>query len=426
VIYNVFTEIYSPAGNFDGVTSDLSRIQQLGINTLFIMPVTPVGQPIGSHPAFGSPYCVHDFYGINPNYGTGADFKRLVDTAHGLGMKVVLDEVLNHSAWDNALIQTHPEYYVHTDGNAQNPNSIAVAFTFNDVAQFDYKTPGNGLSAYITTMLTYWLNTYGVDGFRFDTANDPDGPGRMITQTFWTGLRTALEQVNPNVIMFGEEENVDLALAPFELDYGWNLQTALRQATNSGNSTAGLQSTWAAQNSAYPQGMLHASLLQDWDFDEDLTMYGGALQTMDAAVFNATINGVPMIFNGEEVANGSSGPNTHQKIVWNGTQAAAFSAFYTSLLQLRNQNPALQQGTMTWLANTVPAQVASYTRTSGSATFLVLINFGGSSATFTVQSLPAGTWQDVTPTGAPGGRTHTTPTQAVTLQAHDFAVWSRQ
>ncbi len=424
VIYNVFPEIFSPAGNFDGVTVQLPRLQQLGVNTLFIMPVTVMGKPTGNHPAFGSPYCVHDFYAINPNYGTSADFKRLVDTAHRLGFKVLLDEVLNHSAWDNALITAHPEYYVHTDNDVLNSNSIAVAFSFNDVAQFDYKTPGNGLAAYMTTMLTYWLNTYGVDGFRFDTADDPDGSQRMITQAFWTGLRASLQQVDPNVIMFGEEENVDLALAPFALDYGWNLQSALRQTTTSGNSVAALQSAWAAQSSAYPQEMLHASLLQDWDLDEDLSLYGGALQTMDAAVFNSTLDGVPMIFNGEEVANASSGINTHQKIAWNGPQAPAFSAFYTALFHLRNQNPALQQGALTWLTNSAPAQVASYTRALGNSTFLVLINFGATSASFTVQQVPAGAWQDVTPTGAPGGQTHPPPTRAMTLQAYDFAVFS--
>lgn len=423
-IYCVYPEIFSSGGNLASVTAQLGRIHNLGFNVIYLMPVTPVGQPTGSHPAFNSPYAVHDYFAINANYGAPADLTNLVTTAHNLGMKVILDEVLNHTSWDNALITQHPEYYVHSDGNPANVNSIQQAFSFADVAQLNYSTTQYGLQTYITNMLSYWITTYNIDGFRFDTADNPSGPNRMIPASFWQGLRPALEAVKPNILMLGEEENTQLATTPFELDYGWNLQSALRQAATAGNAASGLQSVWQNQTTGWPSGMLHMSLLQDWDLPEDLNEYGGNLNTFDAAVFNFTINGVPLLFNGEEVGNDNSGNNTHNVINWNSANATNFTTFYTTLLGLRNANPALQQGSMTWVTNSSPAQVATYVRSDGNTDFLVEINFSGGSVSGTVTPPDGNAWTDVTTAGSPGGQSHTAPPNFA-LQAHDFAIFRR-
>jgi glycosidase/fibronectin type 3 domain-containing protein len=423
-IYCVYPEIFSSSGNLAAVTAKLSSLHSLGVNVIYLMPVTPVGQPTGSHPAFGSPYAVHDYYAINPSYGMGSDLTTLVNTAHGLGMKVILDEVLNHTSWDNALITQHPEYYVHSDGNPYNVNSIEQAFSFPDVAQLNYSTTQYGLQTYIANMLEYWLTTYNVDGFRFDTADDPAGPNRMIPASFWQALRPELESVKPDILMLGEEEDTALTTAPFELDYGWNLQSALQQAANSGNAAAGLQSAWQNQLTGWPTGTMHMSLLQDWDLPEDINEYGGAANTLDAAVFNFTINGVPLLFNGEEVGNDNSGNNTHNVIDWNSSNAAAFTAFYTQLIGLRDANAALQQGTMTWVTNSASSQVATYDRSGGGSEFLVEINFSGSPVSGTVSPPAGNAWTDVSVSGSPGGRSHIAPPN-FSLQAHDFAIFQR-
>jgi glycosidase len=425
-IYSVFPEIYSAAGNLAAVTADLPRIHGLGFDVLYLLPVTPLGQPTGSHPAFGSPYCVHDYFAINPAFGDASDLLALVRSAHALGMHVVLDEVLNHTAWDSALLTQHPEYYLHSDGNPTNVGSIEEAFTYADVAQLDYKTPGNGLAQYIAGMLTYWIQTFDVDGFRFDTADNPYGAGRMIPASFWQGLRPQLESVKPGLFMLGEEEDPDLAEAPFDLDYGWTLQGlygagGLRQVAT-GSSATLLEAAWNAQKTGYPAAMRHMTLLQDWDLDLDLKLYGGAPGTMAAATFAFTIDGLPMLLAGEEVGNDASGVNTHTVIDWTGPNAASFAPFYESLLALRNGSTALQQGSVTWVSNTAPAQVVSYTRSDATATFLVLINFSGTTQTGTVSAPAASGWTDLSPTGSPGGLTHAQPS-AFSLAAYDFAVF---
>lgn len=440
-IYSVYVPIFSSAGNLASVTSQLPQIKSLGFNVVYLLPVTTAGSstatPVsscnqGAEGSIGSPYEVKDYGSIDPALGTSQDLVTLVSTAHGLGLYVILDEVLNHTSWDNALITAHPEYYLHCDGNRSNAGSIEIAANFfKDVAQLDYiTTPDVGLRQYIIDMLVSQVQTYGVDGFRFDTADDPYGSTRLIPLDFWESVRTQLETTKPGLLLLGEEEDPDLAQTAFDLDYGWHLDGVytppaggLQQVAGNGASASLLQQGWTYQKTGYPATMLHLSLLQDWDLAEDLTLYGGVAGTMAAAAFDFTIDGVPMIFNGEEVGNDDSGFNTHTKIDWNSPNAATFTPFYKSLLTLRNTSTALQQGTLSWLTNSAPDQVVSYSRVDSNGSFVVVINFSNGQVSGTISGAPAATsWSDVSPTGSPGGQTHVSP-PSFTLAAYDFSVF---
>lgn len=415
VIYGVYPDIFSANGNFAGVTAQINRIRGMGCNVLWIMPVTPIGQPINGHPSIGSPYCVHDYYGINPSFGGSSDLHALINAAHSAGMKVILDEVLNHTSWDNALITQHPEYYVHSDGNAGNPNSIVQAGSWPDVAQLNYAS--SGLRGYMTSMLQWWITNYGVDGFRFDTADYPGGSNRNIPKSYWTSLRSSLESVKSDILMLGECESTDLALAPFECDYGWWLHDNMVNVAG-GASAMNLQTTWQAQANQFPVGMMHMNIQDDWDYARDVNVLNGMAGAMDAAVMNFTISGIPLLYNGMEVANNAGGVNTHAKINWNfGTP---FPQFYSQLIALRQSHPVLQQGGTVWRANSASGQVLTYSRTGGEE-LLIEINESGSAVGGTISGLPTG-WTEVTPSGAPGGQSHTSPPN-FSLQAHDFAIF---
>ena len=422
IVYCVYPEIFSRLG-FQGITDQLGRLKQLGVTVIWLMPITPVGRPFHGHPAFDSPYAVRDYYAVNPEYGSTAELKNLIDAAHRLGMKVILDEVLNHTSWDNPLTVQHPEYYRHLDANPGNPASEVQAFNFADVAQLDYSNRSSGLWAYMDKMLRYWITVYHVDGFRFDTADDPRGPGREIPKAFWSHLRTFLAEADPGTLMLGEEEDRALAKAPFQMDYGWDLQKALKEAAVSGTSADGIEHTWKAQTEGWPAGMLHMSLLQDWDIGEDLKVYGGVANTLSAAVFNFTINGVPLLFNGEEAGNPVSGLNTHTLIDWRSSHAAQFTAFYEQLIALRNANPALQQGALVWVPNSRPSQVATYVRSSWQHEFLIEINFSSLTVRGTVHTSGQRAWTEVQLRVSRSGA-HARPGNFA-LGPHDFAIFER-
>jgi glycosidase len=91
IFYEVFPRLHSAAGNFDGVRADLPRIQALGVDVLYLMPIYPMGD--GRDNRLGSPYGIYDHRALNPEYGDEAALRALLDEAHRLGLKVSLDVV---------------------------------------------------------------------------------------------------------------------------------------------------------------------------------------------------------------------------------------------------------------------------------------------------------------------------------------------
>src|SRR6266436_7405998 len=90
VIYQIFPRAFSAEGNFNGVTAQLDRLKDLGVTIIWLMPIHPIGQE-KKKGTIGSPYAVRDYYGINPDYGTKEDLKRLVSESHRRGLKVIID-----------------------------------------------------------------------------------------------------------------------------------------------------------------------------------------------------------------------------------------------------------------------------------------------------------------------------------------------
>ena len=432
MIYNIYTPIYSSTGNIAAITHDLSRIASLGFSAILLMPIHPIGVPHENHPASGSPYAVADFYAIDSTLGELSDFAALMNQAHALGLKIIMDIVLNHTAWNHPFIIQHPEYYVHTDSVKHNPKSISQAFHFDDVAQLDFKS-SPAVQKYMLTMLIWWMRNYNVDGFRFDTADNPYGKHRMIPAAAWAYIGKNLKAVNPKVILLGECCNPELSLSPFDMDYAnYSLQPAVAAATKT-QDASGLPKVFNQLQSAHPAGMLHTCIMQNWDMDLDLNMYGGPDGTLCAAVFNFTIEGVPMLFAGEEAGNDHGGYNTHTPVNWGSPLASRFSSFYKSLGMLRRSYEALRRGDTNWLTSGGGDGLIAFTRRTQNEEFVVAINFsastvGGIASTrkslFKKDKLSTGGWSEITPPGAACAIPHPVP-PAIKLGPWDFSIFFR-
>ena len=173
-----------------------------------------------------------------------------------------------------------------------------------------------------------------------------------------------------------------------------------------------------SQGSSFPGGMLHMNIQDDWDYGRDVNTMGGMSGAMAAAVLNFTSCGIPLLYNGMEVANNTGGTNPHTQINWNfGT---LFDEFYTQIIALRKSHPVLQQGGTVWRTNSAPGQVVTYSRTGGEE-ILVEINYSNSQTSGTISGLPTG-WTEVTPVGGPGGQSHTAPPN-FSLKPKDFAIF---
>src|SRR5258708_24476004 len=189
VIYEVFPRQFSAQGDFNGVTAQLDRLQQLGVNILWLMPIHPVGR-LKAKGTLGSPYAVRDYYAINPEYGTAADLHRLVHEAHQRHLKLIIDIVANHTAWDSVMMKT-PEFYTH-DASGK---IIPPMPDWSDVADLNYDNAQ--LRRYMIDMLKYWIREFDLDGFRCDAAG-------MVPTDFWEQARTELNALQPAILMLAE------------------------------------------------------------------------------------------------------------------------------------------------------------------------------------------------------------------------------
>jgi len=134
VIYEIYPRAFSTQGNFNGITARLDDLKDLGVNILWLMPIHPIGQE-KKKGTIGSPYAVRDYYGINPDYGTKEDFKKVITEAHRRGMKVIIDIVANHTSWDSVMMKW-PEYYEHDASGG-----ITYPHDWSDVAELNYANP---------------------------------------------------------------------------------------------------------------------------------------------------------------------------------------------------------------------------------------------------------------------------------------------
>lgn len=189
VIYEIYVRNHGPHGTFCDVEADLERIRSMGVDVIWFMPIHPIGK-LNKKGTLGCPYSIQDYRGINPEYGTRADFARLLQKAHSLGLKVMIDVVYNHTSHDSVLLQEHPEFF-HQDEHGK---PVTTVPEWSDV--IDLKHPQPDLTAYLIESLRGWVKL-GVDGFRCDVAS-------LLPLDFWQQAREEIAKIKPGVIWLAE------------------------------------------------------------------------------------------------------------------------------------------------------------------------------------------------------------------------------
>jgi cyclomaltodextrinase len=364
VIYEINPRTFSASGDFRGVTEQVSRLKHLGVTILWLMPIHPVGRERGKG-SIGSPYAVRDYFAINPAYGTADDLHRLIDAAHHEGLKVILDIVANHTAWDSVMMKKPAFYKRDAKGKI-----ISPVPDWTDVAGLDYNNPE--LRDYMTGMLVHWLRDFSLDGFRCDVAG-------MVPTDFWDHARAELEKVKPEIMLLAEWHSPDLLAKAFDLDYSWPLHSKLTDVLENGAAASGLRAEWEEERRLYPQGALHLRFSDNHDEKRAIARFGerGALA---ASALMFTLDGVPMLYNGMEVGDTteSGAPALFERlpVFWEIRERhQEFSAFYQMIIPLRRGSSALRQGETEWLTNTDPDRIVTYKRRGSGEEFIIAINF---------------------------------------------------
>jgi glycosidase len=375
IIYEIYPRSFSKEGNFSGIEKGLPELKELGVTILWIMPIHPVGleKRKGS---LGSPYSVKDYYGVNPEFGTLDDFKKIVKRSHELGLKIVIDMVANHTAWDSKMASEHPEWFTKDSSG----KFIPPVADWSDVVDLNYNN--NDLRRYMIEMLKYWVRDVGIDGFRCDVSE-------MVPVDFWDQARAALDSIKP-VFMLSEGMYAEHHLKAFDVTYGWNSYHTMADILSGKKPASEMDSVLIRESRSFPKGSLRLRFSSNhdenaWDMP-DVTKFGSDGAKL-AAVLTNTYPGVPLLYNGQEAGNDVKlGLFEKFDIDWN--KGKEWRTFYSELYTMRKKNPALATGSYRSIGNDKKENIYSFVRTEGKNRNLVVLNFAGTEQSVQLE-LPA-------------------------------------
>ena len=377
VMYEINPAAFSATKNFQGITNRLDNLKALGINTIWIMPIFPIGVTN----SFGSMYCVKDYTSVRSSLGTLQDLKTLVTTAHQKGIAVILDWVANHTSWDNTWITAHPSWYTqNSSGQIISP----AGTNWNDVADLNYSN--NDMRTAMINAMTYWVTNANIDGFRCDAAD-------YVPYDFWLQANTALNAIpNKHLILLAEGSRADHFTAGFQMNFAWDYLTAEKNVfgTNQTSATT-LFTTNTNEYAVVPSGKKKLRFTTNHDESNNATpntVYGSTSGALSASVIAIYLQGVPLLYCGQEV--GVSSPS-----IYNGTNTIDWTAnsdmlsAYTNLLSFYNSSATARTGTLTTYNDD---NVVVFTKTSAAQQVLVLDNTRSTAQTLTVPVALQGNW----------------------------------
>lgn len=382
-IYEVNVRQYTPEGTFEAFTEHIPRLKEMGVEILWLMPIHPIGEE-NRKGTLGSYYSVVDYKEVNPEFGSKEDFRSLVETAHEHDMKVLLDWVANHTAWDAVWTETNPEFYkTDEDGNFVTPEE-----DWDDVIQLDVDDPE--MQEQMIQAMEYWVDEFNVDGYRADVAY-------MVPTDFWVRARERLDQIK-SVFMLAEAEESELHRA-FDMTYAWNYAETIR---NIGAGEANLNALNDALNQNFEQFIREDyRMFFTTNHDEnswtgsDTDMYGENFENF--AVLSATVWGMPLIYSGQESRLDQQLEFFEKdEIKWGDYP---LEDFYRTLITLKTENSALHNGANggSYLKNSTNRDdvIFSYKRIQDENRVFVILNFSDESVSVEFDSGEQGEWFDV-------------------------------
>jgi len=370
VMYQIQPRAFTPEGTLKAAQARLPKLAELGVTILYLCPVfvadddmdragwSPRQKKSGmNNPR--NPYRMKDYYHVDPEYGTDDDLRGFVRQAHEFKMRVLLDMVYLHCGPKAVFLEKHPDF-------VQRDKSGKIVLKGWNFPGLNFAN--SELREYLWRNMELWVRDFDVDGFRCDVS---DG----IPLDFWETARQRLEKIRPDVGLLAEGTRAADQLRAFDLDYGWGFQW---------DSASAIRKQWEKMHAERPRGgakfirFIDNHDIANDDYANRLEKKWGAARVNATLVVLFTLDGVPFLYNGQEVADTARHSiYARLPIDWaNGETAAgkARFAFCQKLCSLRRCEPALTQGEVVWQDNDAPRLVLSYLRTFGHEAILTVVN----------------------------------------------------
>lgn len=386
--------------------------KDLGVTALWISPVVLQVPSIAVNdgPNTGKPfagyhgYWAEDFFKTDPHYGTQAELKALIDSAHKNGLKVIQDVVVNHAGYGSSLTTAHPDWF-HTqadcDASSNKDQDCALA------GLPDFKQDLPAVTTYLNDFVTYWKTNVGIDGLRIDTM-------KHVTDDYWKqffaagGVGDAAKLWSVGEVFNGDPavlaRYMDVLGAPSVFDFA--LYFAVKDNLSSASGNLDAVADVFARDSAYKDPSRLTTFIDNHDvprFVSEVLGKGGnvaeADQRLDLALsLMYASRGTPSVYQGTETAMPGKGDpysyplgeSNREDMDFGAVAGSPTAARLKALAAARAASVSLRRGSQQelWRPNGGAPVYAFRRVVSGAKPVVAVLNNGG--ADLDLSSLPGG------------------------------------
>jgi len=384
VLYEVNIRQYTPEGTFNAFETHLPRLKELGVDILWIMPINPISLK-NRKGSLGSYYSVKDYKAVNPEFGTLEDFKSLVNKAHEMGFKVILDWAANHTGWDNQWIFDHKDWYTQDSlGNVIPPNP-----DWSDIADLNFDS--KPMRRAMIDAMDFWVKETNIDGFRCDVAWG-------IPQDFWETVIASLDSIKPVYMLAEDEDHPDFLKKSFHSNYAWKLHHTLNDVAQGKKTAADIKKYYTDSVNKYAAGSFPMQFITNHDENSwqgtEYERMGDAVKTFATLTF--TIEGIPLLYSGQETGLKKRLLFFEKDTInWSNPE---MQVFFQKLTSLKHNNEALWNGSagapMIFVETSDPQNVLAFIREKEKNQVLAIFNLSASQVEASIQLSKAGEYQD--------------------------------
>lgn len=404
VVYNIFPDSFASAhrtislkpaqlehngqsvrgklgGTLRGVTENVDYLKDLGVNCVYLNPIFAAGEY--------HKYDLLDYFHVDPVFGGDEAFREMVDTLHANGIRVIIDGVFNHCGWyffafddvvRNQENSPYRDWFYHLEFPAKRPETPEEYPTY---ACFAYErmmpkldTANPEVRDYFCKVGRYWVEEFGIDGWRLDVASEVD-------DGFWRAFRKAVKSVNPDALLIGEVwETANHWLQGDMFDSTMNYD--FRKHCNLFFAE---QSIDAAEFSGRITNMLlrykkqitpaQLNLLDSHDVSRFLSLCGGDTRRYKLAIlFMMTFVGMPTIFYGDELGiQGVQEEEYRHPMPWSGGNTE-LKSFFKKAIAMRKELAPLRRGNFRMLSAEPGSRLLVFERNLNGKKVTVCIHCG--------------------------------------------------
>lgn len=371
-IYEVNVRQYTKEGTLNAFAKHLNRLKKMGVQTVWFMPINPISK-VDRKGTLGSYYAVSDYTSVNPEFGTFKDFKKIVQSIHSKGMKVIIDWVPNHTGADHRWLTEQPDFFVKDrDGNA------AMAMDWADTRQLNYKN--RVMQDSMIAAMKYWIANTDIDGFRVDVAWN-------IPASFWRKCIPQLKKMK-SIFMLAEGDSAYLPQSGFDAVYPWHMFKMMEKIARGDRPAFGLDSIKHENDKMYPLNTIQMYFTSNHDENSwnkaDYGTFPGAVHAPFAVFTQTMFNSVPLIYSGQEEP-------VLRPLEFFEKDPMSFgefkrAAFYKTLLELRKRNAALSaDASFKKITVGDDKAVYAFVRKKGTKKVLVILNLSNVQQSITIK-----------------------------------------